>query len=411
MKKIKVQWRNWYGKKDLILDFPDIWEVKEYKMKGKNKISSNGIKKAFSNPIGTLPLDRLAKGKKNAIILVDDLSRPTKAYKILPYIFEQLRKGGIEKNNISILVAIGAHRPLNRLDIIKKIGKNIAENYAVYNHFPYENCVSIPNKKGKIQIEINKIFMESDLRIAISFLMPHPFVYFRGGAKIVVPGIAGIKTLQQTHKPALFGLTGGMSSLENNKMRNTLEEIVKVVGLDFVINVVGNFNGDIAGLYVGDFIQAHRLGVKYAQEEYSTPRPEKKLDIVVLNAFPCDTEFSLSVKAFNLFREGYEDVIKKDGAIVIISASSEGRGIHYLSDKFMSLYVKYDSDPRIKRLFNGRKLIIFSKNVTNRDVFDYYPKSTLLFKKWDKLIEELSKYYPYGSQVGVFPCSSLQFFD
>ena len=96
MKKIKVQWRNWYGKKDLILDFPDIWEVKEYKMKGKNEISSNDIKKAFSNPIGTLPLDRLAKGKKNAIILVDDLSRPTKAYKILPYIFEQLRKGGIE---------------------------------------------------------------------------------------------------------------------------------------------------------------------------------------------------------------------------------------------------------------------------------------------------------------------------
>ena len=71
------------------------------------------------NKAQTNPLDRLAKGKKNAIILVDDLSRPTKAYKILPYIFEQLRKGGIEKNNISILMAIGAHRPLNRFDYKK----------------------------------------------------------------------------------------------------------------------------------------------------------------------------------------------------------------------------------------------------------------------------------------------------
>lgn len=42
------------------------------------------IRKALENPIGTKRLKEIARGKKNAVIVVNDITRPTASYKFLP---------------------------------------------------------------------------------------------------------------------------------------------------------------------------------------------------------------------------------------------------------------------------------------------------------------------------------------
>ncbi len=54
--------------------------------------------------------------------------------------------------------------------------------------------------------------------------MPHPYMGFGGGAKLVVPGLAGIETLQANHQPAVTGISGGLANPDVDARRD-VEEI------------------------------------------------------------------------------------------------------------------------------------------------------------------------------------------
>lgn len=408
MAGVSVKWEYWYGNRILDIDLPQHWPIRKYTMKDARELTEEELEQKLLSPIASSPLSDLAAGKRSAVIVSDDISRPTQAYKILPLVIKHLKRGGIPQECIRILIAQGAHRAMTRLDHVKKFGKAIASNYRINHHTPYENYYELGVSSRGTPIQINKIFMDAELRLTLGSILPHPLVNFGGGAKIVIPGIGGIDTLEKTHRPALHGITGGMKEIDSNLMRQEIEEIAKRVGLDFSMNVVVNSEGKTAGFFCGDFIAAHREGVKFVRSIYATEKPRKKLDIAVVNAYPCDTEFILAIKALNVFHQGCEDAVKKDGTIVLISASSEGKGVHYLSEKGMRVHVRYDADPRIRKILDGRRLFIFSKNVLKQDVEEYFPPGAELCTSWNSLKKSLEKMYGKNAEVGVFPCSTLQ---
>ena len=64
-----------------------------------------------------------------------------------------------------------------------------------------------------------------------------------------------------------------------NQIVATVAELAAgVLGLDVIANVVMNSHREICGLFVGDFIQAHRKGAHFAMDTYSTEIPETKSD-------------------------------------------------------------------------------------------------------------------------------------
>ena len=79
-KLVTMPSRAWYGDIDLTLDFPATWDVHTLAMKDAPALDSSRIEAAFANPIGTPPIHELAKGRKSATIVVDDVSRPTPAF-------------------------------------------------------------------------------------------------------------------------------------------------------------------------------------------------------------------------------------------------------------------------------------------------------------------------------------------
>ena len=128
----------------------------------------------------------------HAAIAVDDLTRPTQAYRFLPFILEELHQGGIRDENIKIIMAIGCHRPLMKADQEKKLGKKTANRFPVYNHHPYENLVNVGTTSRGTPVIINRYFVESDVKIGVGFITPHPTAAFGGGGKIVIPGLGSM---------------------------------------------------------------------------------------------------------------------------------------------------------------------------------------------------------------------------
>ena len=97
MSSIKLPQLAWYGAKELELSLPDDWPVKFYDFAGGDQpaMKPEEIRQAIANPISTLPLRELARGKKEVAIIFDDMTRVTRTYDMVPFVLDELAEAGI----------------------------------------------------------------------------------------------------------------------------------------------------------------------------------------------------------------------------------------------------------------------------------------------------------------------------
>ncbi|MBU1205567.1 MAG: DUF2088 domain-containing protein [Proteobacteria bacterium] len=377
------------------------------------EVSQVEIRKAFANPIAQEPIRKLAEGKKTAVIAVDDLTRPTQAYRFLPFIVEELNKGGIKDEEIKIVMAIGSHRPLMKSDQEKKLGKKMANRFPVFNHHPYENLVNLGTTSRGTPVQVNRHFAEADVKIGVGFITPHPAAGFGGGGKIVIPGLGSMETIIKNHTPAAQGKIGGTGfsqgyDLNKNELRLDMEEGARIAGLDIIVNSVGTSEGKTAGVFVGDLVHAHRAAVELTRKVYITEAPTD-VDIGIFNAFPEDTELVQSPKALNVWTGNLNhNIVRERGKVVIATASSDGLGFHSLLDVGMRLHHKVDHRKVIAEVFKNREILVLSPNCSPSDLYTRYPSHVMIRNEWKYILEEL-KDGSSGQTVAIFPNGSLQF--
>ncbi len=405
VKQFKVPWAAWRDPHYLKLEFPDSWDVSVCKMKDADapELSSEDIRKGILNPIGTPSLSVIAQGRKNVVIVVDDMTRTTPSSKILPFVFEELEKADISEEQITILFALGAHRPMNKNDCLLKLGKEIVSRFKIENHHPYENLVHLGDSKIGTPIDVNKTYYNADLKIAVGGVIPHPLAGFGGGAKIVLPGVCGIRTLEANHSAGMRGIGAGIGRM--TEIREDIEDIVDNVGLDFSVNVVMNEIGNITEIYSGHYRDAHRKAMEAAKESYTTEITLEN-QICFLNSYPEDSELNQSIKAFNILMTASNRFLDRKGTIVVMSSSYEGKGFHSLiAETGAKLYNNFGNGIIWKAFVKRRNVYFFSPNISKPDLYHFYPKSVQLFNEWNELINELSNMHGNSPKVAIIPTS------
>ncbi|MHA2393661.1 MAG: lactate racemase domain-containing protein [Promethearchaeota archaeon] len=398
----KIPWAVWREPEFKNFTFPDSWDISIFNMNGSgtHELPETEIKSSILNPIGTPRISELATGKKNIVIVTDDMTRPTEISRIIPHVLDELKTAKINEDQITILLAIGAHKPMNRGDCILKFGKDIVNKFQIENHHPYENLKYYGESTKGTPIYVNKTYADADLKIAIGGVIPHPLAGFGGGAKIVLPGVCGIDTLEANHR----GSGGGIGRI--TEARRDIEEIAGKVGLDFSINVIFSETGKIAKVFSGHFENAHREAMGFGKQFYSTKITVGN-KICFFNSFPEDSELNQTQwKAFNFMMTSPESLIDDLGAIVITSSSYEGRGYHSLVSETGSRLYKNIGETRFwDHFIRKRKVYLFSPNVNNSDKDHFFPKSVILINKWEDLIQELKKYFTDSPKVAIIPTS------
>jgi len=401
-----IPYHAWYGDDDLTLTFPDSWKIHYCPPSDAPELSDSEIKHALSSPIETPPISDLAKGKNNAVIVVEDISRPINWRSVLNLIIKELEKANITKDKITLILALGAHRPMNRNDCLKKLGPEIVNEINIENHHPYENLVFLGKSSQGTPIHINKTYYNADLKIACGTVVPHPLAGFGGGAKIILPGISGIETLAANHKAVERGVGVGIGIVTG--VRKDIEEIGEKVGLDFSINAVSTMNRKIAGLFCGHFISAHRKAMELAKQTYSTKIPGI-IDIGIFNMYPEDLELNQSqFKAFNFLLGLKKKMLKRKGSIVVTSACTEGRGYHSLmAETGAKLYKNLEENLMWKAVYKRNQILYYSENINRFDVLHFFPKNTFFSKEWDKIIDKLTEIHGDSPIAAIIP-SSIQ---
>ncbi len=400
---IKISWNAWNGDDSLELSFPEQWKVTVNTITDSIKAKNNTINEAFLNPFDTDLLRNLAKDRKKIAVAVEDITRPTILEPVLKQISMELKKAGVKNEQVKFIVCCGAHAPMNRSELQKKIGKEILHDYVVYNHNAYDNLSETGIILGKTPVKLNSHFFEADCKILVGSIIPHSFAGFSSGGKLILPGLSDIATLERTHKSVMMGFKGGINDVETNKFRREIEDVAKRTGVDFFCGVVPNSSRNIAGVFTGDVVKAHRQGVAFARKIYET-KVDKPADVVVLNAYPKDTELLQADAAMTPLKTSKNSIVKADGIIIIISKCSNGYGYHSLFGPGMRLSRK----PAKKGMLRGRDFILFSPQVNMEEFQSLYWDGYRFIDNWQQVISILKKRYPEKCHVGIFPCAPLQ---
>lgn len=403
----------WYGDNELTLSFPTDWHIEMLNPKDAPALTNAQIEKAFAETIGTKRISELAKDKKSATIIVDDMSRPTPAYQIIPFLLREFNTAGVPKSEIRFVVGVGGHRPISDEEMVKKLGADIVAEYEVTNHdFLSRDLRALGNLENGTPLYINRTVADADFKICLGGLYPHSSVGFSGGAKLIVPGTAGFSTMYYFHK---FPPGRGPAVIEGESdepdRRDTIEMAAAALGLDAIANVVLNSRREICGLFVGDFVQAHRKGSHFALDTYMTKISETtrtQSDLVIINCYPLDADaiqLDKALAAFSYFENAYT---------IALYPATDGSCFHglfdrldyqkYVRQKIERLPTKPAPEPKLGR---QSQLHVWSEHFDRDDFYKEYP-SSLLFRDLEQLIQLMVEKLPSNAKVAILPAAGIQ---
>jgi nickel-dependent lactate racemase len=261
-------------------------------------------------------------------IVFNDITRPTPDHLMLPAILDELPY--IPRENIILFNALGTHRPNTDAELRGMLGDALVDGYRIVqnNSFDPSTQVHLGTTVRGHDIWINREFVECEAKILTGFIEPHLFAGFSGGGKVVMPGMAGQRTVLGNHgarmiaaPQATWGVTWG------NPIWEEIHEVALKVEPTFLLNVALNRDKQITAVFAGDMDAAHSRGCAFVKETVMVPAP-RPFDIVITtnSGYPLDLNLYQSVKGMSAAAQ----VVRQGGSIIIAADCWDGIPDHGL---------------------------------------------------------------------------------
>ncbi len=317
-----------YGKTGLDVDLPDDRLVGPLAIRPATPLAEpeQAIAAVLESPTGMPPLRQIARGRKNACILVCDITRPVPNRLILPPMLRILEEQGIARKDITILIATGLHRPNEGAEAEELLGAEVARAYRVENHHGKELAEHdyLGTTPSGVPVWLDARYVRADLKITTGLIEPHLMAGYSGGRKVICPGIAALETVKVWHGPRfLEHPKADCGILEGNPVHEENTRIALMAGCDFIVNVCIDGARRITWVGAGDMIAAWQLGVRFVENVVKVGVQEP-CDVVVTSSagYPLDTTWYQAVKGLT----GALPIVKQGGTIVLAASLTEGLG-------------------------------------------------------------------------------------
>ncbi|MCD6598722.1 MAG: nickel-dependent lactate racemase [Bacteroidales bacterium] len=298
------------------------------------------IKRALENPVGSAKLKEIVKENSTVVIMVDDRTRKTPQKLILPFVLDELNEAGVKNSQIKLIIATGTHRDMTEDEILERFGEEIVNRVVIENHDCNNNLVDKGVTRRGTRILVSKNVLDADIRIAVGASLPHHPTGWSGGAKMLLPGVAGKETVNAMH---LLGATEAQLGKVMTPMREEMEDFAMEVGVHFIVNVILNEKNELVKAVAGHVIKAHREIVKWGMKLNGVDFQEKA-DITISSSYPFDYDLTQADKG--MFSA--ERATKPGGEIILLSPCYEG--VAPTHEEEMSRLSRYDDDTLWKML-------------------------------------------------------------
>ena len=196
---------------------------------------SAAVETALRHPIGARPLAELARGRRDAVVVISDKTRPVPNGLVLPPILRTLEAAGIGRERIEILVATGLHRANTHDELIEMTSAGDRRALSLPQPRGAQSRrarASRPHHAAARRSGSTRL-LAADLKIVTGLIEPHLMAGYSGGRKGVAPGLAGVETMRSAHGPTMLEDNVGPGIIDGNPFHEDLLEIVRHVARRF----------------------------------------------------------------------------------------------------------------------------------------------------------------------------------
>jgi lactate racemase len=281
---------------------------------------------ALDHPIDSAPLREVVRPGETVAITVSDITRGwQRNAETLPILLDGLNQAGVPDDKVTVIIAVGAHRKNTPAEFIELCGPQVCHRVRVVNHDAWDaaNAVFLGRTSRNTPVEASHLALKADKLILTGGVIYHYMVGYGGGRKSVMPGICSNTTIQACHLWSMEPQAGaGRSRLAQSKMTDgnpaheDMMECASLVRPDFIVNVVPNLEGDICGIFAGNWVSAWRRATRMVDAIYGVEIQEKA-DIVIATAggYPKDINLYQTTKTM----DNAVHAVKDGGVSVILS--------------------------------------------------------------------------------------------
>ena len=332
-----------YGNQEISLNLPEDAVIYRSNYKSTTQTAAQLLIETITNPVDSKSLrDHLLTRKQGkVVIVVSDITRPIPYSKFLPELIQYIVETGVQKEEITILVATGMHRASTLEERLRMFGEWVVNNYDIIDH-NCENDSELQELQGLSwsgsKIRLNKNYVNAGFRIVTGLVEPHFMAGFSGGRKAICPGLVSLETVQKFHGYQFLSHPNASSAiLKDNPCHEENTSIAKLCPPDFTINVVLDQFKNINTIVSGELFASHQKTVDYVREA-CCPVVEIEADVAVTSCggYPLDATFYQCVKGF----VNCLPAVKEQGEILSFGCCAEGIG----SPEYIAIMKKYSGD-------------------------------------------------------------------
>jgi nickel-dependent lactate racemase len=376
-----------YGKSDVCVRIPArnlLGSIEPKKVPGAEDANAE-IERALKEPIGSKRLSEIAQPEHKIAIVVDDFTRNTPTYIMLPPVLAELKAAGVKDENVTVIFGCGTHRAVKPQEAKRILGEEILNHIKTVSH----NCnaqdlVPIGKTKHGTHVRVNPLFAEADVKVLVGDVGFHYYAGYGGGRKSVMPAISCKETISHNHA-MLLEPKAHTGILEGNPVHEDMTEAARLAKVDFILNVVTNSKNEIVKAFAGDLEQAFLDATKLVDEIYRVT-VDRRADIVVVSpgGYPADINLYQAYKALDSALE----VTKRGGTIIMVAECAEGHGNQVFYDWMMRLQDLKKMEREVKRHFElgGHKAYYLLKALKSHAIIlvsslpDYYANDVFKLK-------------------------------
>ena len=294
-------------------------ESKQWQVRNQDKLVTNALRKPVASP----RLRNLARHSQKAVIVTCDKTRGVPSKITLPAILKELKAGGV-KGEVTVLIATGLHRDETIDDVRERFSRRLTEKLKIVIHDSDDESELI--FKGTLPsgtpLYLNRSVVESDLIIIESTVEPHFFAGFTGGSKVILPGVAGTRTVLSNHSWHNINNPrsryGSLSNPIRADANSTLKLLKKKI---FALNLILNSQKKIAYVTAGHAIQSFNEASKRITQ-HTRILVKKRPDVIITSngGYPLDRNLYQCVKGIAV----PEQITHDTSRIIMVGECADG---------------------------------------------------------------------------------------
>lgn len=343
------------------------------------------IERALDNPIGSKRLREIAQPENKIAIVVDDFTRNTPSYEMLPPVLSELNSAGVSDENIKVIFGCGTHRPVKSEEAKRILGEKVLNRVKTISHnCKAEDLVLVGKTQHNNKVYVNRVLAEAEVKVLVGDVGFHYYAGYGGGRKSVLPAVSGQVTIHHNHA-MLLQARARTGVLEGNPVHEDMTEAARLTKVDFILNVVTNSKGKIVKAFAGDLEQAFLEATKLVEDMYRVT-VDRRADIVVVSpgGYPADINLYQAYKALDNALEA----VKRGGTIIMVAECPEGHGNQVFYDWMTRFEDLKKVEREVKRHFElgGHKAYYLLKALKNHKIIlvsslpDYYSNGVFKLK-------------------------------